>query len=291
SCRWVDIVRRGCLTGLGARGRNRSRILAACTTTYGEARDGIGRWPARVGNRRQPGGSRSPGRWRPWGRASSRSSPRRQAWTSRSTGAAPSDGNETPVGDLFALANAVAAVVGGAVTIEDARSNVLAYSNLDQPIDEPRRQTILGRRVPEDWTRRLRDEGVFRDLWASDGVIRFGDPDAGARMRLAVAIRAGTEVLGSIWVMEGDEPASAQTGPRRRPHHALLRSLPAPGGVCVDRAQRLCASPLARPRQHRAGGDAGGRHRRPLDPGAGTGPPGRHGLDRPQPARGLPVTR
>ncbi|TML39152.1 MAG: PucR family transcriptional regulator [Actinobacteria bacterium] len=127
------------------------------------------------------------------------------------TGAAPSDGNETPVGDLFALANAVAAVVGGAVTIEDARSNVLAYSNLDQPIDEPRRQTILGRRVPEDWTRRLRDEGVFRDLWASDGVIRFGDPDAGARMRLAVAIRAGTEVLGSIWVMEGDEPASART--------------------------------------------------------------------------------
>src|SRR5207302_1925688 len=127
------------------------------------------------------------------------------------TGAAPSDGNETPVGDLFALANAVAAVVGGAVTIEDARSNALAYSNLDQPIDEPRRQTILGRRVPEDWTRRLRDEGVFRDLWASDGVIRFGDPDAGARMRLAVAIRAGTEVLGSIWVMEGDEPASART--------------------------------------------------------------------------------
>jgi sugar diacid utilization regulator len=120
--------------------------------------------------------------------------------------APPAEGNETPVGDLFALANAVAAIVGGAVTIEDLRSNVLAYSNLDQPIDEPRRQSILGRRVPDPWTTLLREKGIFRELWVTPGVVRFEDPDLGLRPRIATAIRAGTELLGSIWVSEGDEP-------------------------------------------------------------------------------------
>src|SRR5205823_6111764 len=42
---------------------------------------------------------------------------------------------DVPPGDLFALANAVALMVGGATTIEDRQSNVLAYSSADDPID------------------------------------------------------------------------------------------------------------------------------------------------------------
>ena len=53
------------------------------------------------------------------------------------------------VGDLFALANAIAAMVGGAAAIEDPYLRVLAYSTLPgQPIDEHRRQGILGLQVP-----------------------------------------------------------------------------------------------------------------------------------------------
>jgi DNA-binding PucR family transcriptional regulator len=118
----------------------------------------------------------------------------------------PPSGDASPLGDLFALANAVAAMVGGAVTIEDPRSNVLAYSSLGHLVDEPRRQTILGRRVPDSWTKRLRDEGVMRQMWASSAVVRFEDQTSEARPRLAIAIRAGAEVLGSIWVVEGSEP-------------------------------------------------------------------------------------
>src|SRR5206468_10757088 len=55
---------------------------------------------------------------------------------------------EAPLGDLFALANAIAGVVGGATTIEDSNNRVLAYSNLDHPIDPARQETILGRQVP-----------------------------------------------------------------------------------------------------------------------------------------------
>jgi hypothetical protein len=122
------------------------------------------------------------------------------------------DEPEAPLGDLFALANAVAAMVGGATTIEDPANRVLAYSNLDFPIDPPRQQTILGRAVPGEWIRRLQDAGVFRRLWQSDDVVRVedfsGDPDY--LPRLAVAVRAGGELLGSIWVIEGTQPLGAE---------------------------------------------------------------------------------
>lgn len=120
-----------------------------------------------------------------------------------------------PAGDLFALANAIAAMVGGPVTIEDRQSRLLAYSSQDEPVDEARRQTILGRRVPDWDLRRLEADGVFEQLWASHGVIRH-EPSAQFDIapRLAVAVRAGEEILGSIWVAErerplGDEAAAA----------------------------------------------------------------------------------
>ena len=122
--------------------------------------------------------------------------------------AAP-DQPEAPLGDLFALANAVAAMVGGATTIEDPANRVLAYSNLDFPIDEPRQRTILGRAVPNEWIQRLQDAGVFRRLWQTDDVIRvaeFSADEPGYLPRLSVAVRAGGELLGSIWVIEGAQP-------------------------------------------------------------------------------------
>lgn len=113
-----------------------------------------------------------------------------------------------PLGDLFALADAVSSQVGGATTIEDPSSVVLAHSSTAHPVDEPRRDTILGRRVPQEWLSRLHERGVFRRLWSSDDVVRV-DLD-GAASRLAIAVRAGGEVLGSIWVQEGDRPLGGQ---------------------------------------------------------------------------------
>ncbi len=112
-----------------------------------------------------------------------------------------------PIGDLFSLANAIAAMVGGPTTIEDPRSTVLAFSSLGEPIDEARRATILGRRVPEDWLQRLQNDGVFRRLWAAEGVIRVDYPQI--QPRLATAVRAGGELLGSIWVAEDARPLDA----------------------------------------------------------------------------------
>ncbi len=113
----------------------------------------------------------------------------------------------TPMGDLFALANAMAAMIGAAVTIEDPRGQLLAYSNLDQPIDEARRDTILGRQNPVPWSRRLERGGYYRQLsTAPDGIVRITDPTGRLRDRMATLIKAGAEVLGSIWVVQGDDP-------------------------------------------------------------------------------------
>lgn len=146
------------------------------------------------------------------------------------------------LGDLFALANAIAAMVGGPTTIEDPQSTVLAYSSLDSPIDEARRRTILGRRVPDDWLQRLHDDGVFRKLWSRDEVIRIDYPDAEPelRPRLAVAVRASGEVLGSVWVAEDDRPldAGAESTLREAARIAALHLMRARSGEDLQRSWR-----------------------------------------------------
>jgi hypothetical protein len=105
----------------------------------------------------------------------------------------------TGAGDeLFALANAIAAVIGGSVAIEDMDRRVLAYSSLpNQRIDALREQGILERRVP-DMERNL---AQYRTVLAATGAIRF--PEAIDEFaRAAIAIKAGTQPLGTIWAIE-----------------------------------------------------------------------------------------
>ncbi|HEU5474739.1 MAG TPA: helix-turn-helix domain-containing protein [Actinophytocola sp.] len=108
-----------------------------------------------------------------------------------------------PSGDLFAVANAVASLLDAPITIEDRNSRVLAFSSRQDEADAPRVETILGRQVPERLSRILRERGVFRDLHRSDRPVYIDDiPDGKggfALPRVAIAVRAGDEVLGSIW--------------------------------------------------------------------------------------------
>ena len=165
---------------------------------------------------------------------------------SRASASSPSAVAETPLGDLFALADAVAAAVGGATTIEDAASRVLAYSNLGHRIDPARQETILGRQVPSTWIQRLHDSGVFRRLWQTDEVVRIADfteEDAGYLPRIAVAVRAGGELLGSIWVIEGEQPfaAGAETALRDAAGLAALHLLRHRTATDVNRQRRADA--------------------------------------------------
>jgi hypothetical protein len=106
-------------------------------------------------------------------------------------------------GDLFSLANAIAAALGGAVTIEDPEGHVLAYSNLPhQEIDEIRRSAILGRQTPERPTNRQEYQSVF----AHSGPVNFPSPTPGHAGRTAVGLWAGRRPLGIIWVINDRPP-------------------------------------------------------------------------------------
>ncbi|GAA5113181.1 helix-turn-helix domain-containing protein [Alloalcanivorax gelatiniphagus] len=131
---------------------------------------------------------------------------------SASTGEPDSLGG-LPSGDLFAVANAISALLDAPVTIEDRSSRVLAFSGRQDEADPSRVETILGRQVPEHYARVLQERGVFRDLHRSDEPVHI-DPLPGldgtlTLPRVAVAVRAGDEVLGSIWAVV-TEPLSRE---------------------------------------------------------------------------------
>ena len=116
--------------------------------------------------------------------------------------------------DLYELAQTVASLTKGMVSIEDERSHVLAYSAADDAADELRTLSILGREGPADYLRRLHERGVFDRLRRTDDVIDVpADPELGIRRRLAVGIRrltGSSTTLGTIWVQEGLTPLTGE---------------------------------------------------------------------------------
>ncbi|GAA3197305.1 helix-turn-helix domain-containing protein [Nonomuraea roseoviolacea subsp. carminata] len=105
---------------------------------------------------------------------------------------------EAPPDGLFALANAVCALLDAPVTIEDRSSRVLAYSERQEEADAGRVATVLGRQVPERYTRLLEEGGFFRQLYQSREPVHI-ELKGEQISRVAVAVRSGDEILGSIW--------------------------------------------------------------------------------------------
>ncbi|OZD53158.1 hypothetical protein CH252_12400 [Rhodococcus sp. 06-1477-1B] len=99
---------------------------------------------------------------------------------------------------LFALANAAAASIGGAVVVEDLDRSVVAYSvGTGHRLDRLRQEGILGRRIPDVEHNLER----YRLLFATGRIQHFPAVDE-TLPRTAVAIMAGTRALGSLWVID-----------------------------------------------------------------------------------------
>ena len=114
---------------------------------------------------------------------------------------APSTGDK-----LFALANTIARVFSGSVAIEDHRRSILAHSSVPgQAMDELRTQGILYRRAGDAPV----NERRYREVLRSESFVRF--PAYRQFLpRVAIAVRAGSIPLGSIWVLdpEGADPSA-----------------------------------------------------------------------------------
>jgi hypothetical protein len=146
-----------------------------------------------------------------------------------------------PSGDLFALANAAAALLDAPVTIEDRNSRVLAFSGRQDEADTARVETILGRQVPQRYSRLLTESGVFRELYRSDQPV-YVPPLPATEVtvpRVAVAVRAGDEILGSIWAAVHD-PLSEERSQALRDAAKLvaLHMLRIRAGADVERRLR-----------------------------------------------------
>lgn len=112
-------------------------------------------------------------------------------------------------GDLFALAGAVSALLDAPLTIEDLNSRVIAFSADQDRADESRKETVLGRQVPERYLRELERRGAFRALYGSDRPVYLPEIDGAELPRVAIRVRAGDEILGSMWAAVR-EPLSAE---------------------------------------------------------------------------------
>ncbi|MFJ9814345.1 PucR family transcriptional regulator [Streptomyces sp. NPDC101151] len=114
-------------------------------------------------------------------------------------GARPATATDTGLGDLFALADAIAAAAGGATAVEDPRQRILAYSTVPgQQVDEDRRQGILGLQVPAS----TENTEQYRRLFAADRPVRLPALTGSGLPRLAMPVRAAGETLGSVWVID-----------------------------------------------------------------------------------------
>lgn len=100
---------------------------------------------------------------------------------------------------LFSLVNSVAERFGGSVVVEDLSRNILAYSSIPgQRIDRLRTEGILTRRTPDSPV----NDDQYRMLLRSNEVIQFADVGDEVA-RIAIAIRAGSVPLGTLWAIDG----------------------------------------------------------------------------------------
>lgn len=125
---------------------------------------------------------------------------------------------EIPASDLFTLAGALADLLGAPVTIEAEDTTVLAYSEGQLAVDDARTATILGRRVPPEYQEALRRAGVYRRIARGDDIVYVDLVEAGMKPRAVIGIRAGDELLGSIWAATTGPPTTEQ---RRALHEAV----------------------------------------------------------------------
>ena len=126
----------------------------------------------------------------------------------------PADPTGDSATDLFGLAQSLAERIHGMVSIENARSQVLAYSASNDEADELRRLSILGRAGPPEHLEWIGQWGIFDALRAGGDVVRVAErPELGLRPRLAIGVyqpptgpRRPPAFAGTIWVQQGSQP-------------------------------------------------------------------------------------
>lgn len=129
-----------------------------------------------------------------------------------------------PVDDIFAFCNHVAWQVGGPVLIHDTSWGVLAYSTLNQAIDEARRAIILRRSVSDPDIEAQVLDRIHEHIDAGDESFEMAAIPGFQERRVVAPVRVLGVVVGSIWIAEsaGQLHPDAQTMAREAAKQAAF---------------------------------------------------------------------
>jgi hypothetical protein len=151
---------------------------------------------------------------------------RRELVAALAVGPDPADGIQGQLTDLPSLADAVAVNLGGPVLVTDGRLRVIAHHAPHSDVDDLTRDWIVRRTPPPELRDHLPRQTELPHRWGIDTVTRVTGPRGSDW--LVVVIRAGTDVLGSIWANAGagTDPAARAilTRAARRAAMLLARS-------------------------------------------------------------------
>jgi purine catabolism regulator len=127
-------------------------------------------------------------------------------------------------GGLQPLADVLSQLTGRSVVFEDLEGNLLAYA-LTGGEDELRLRSIASGGTTPELSHYLQEIGFERQLRQSLGPLRLpARPEIGMVGRVVCPIRLGGELVGSVWLIEGEEPLS-ELDMRAAEHAATVAGL------------------------------------------------------------------
>ena len=110
------------------------------------------------------------------------------------------------INDLFAFCNHLAWQVGGPVLLHDAGYGVVAYSTLQQPIDDSRRAIILRREVPDNDVENETTSLAFERFDAGDESFEIAPYEGIQTRRVVAPVHVMGVQVGAIWIAESAGP-------------------------------------------------------------------------------------
>lgn len=127
--------------------------------------------------------------------------------------------------NLGDLARTLGELLLRSVTFEDPDGKLLAYYETGGHDDPVRRQTLADAQSPAHLQEALQSSGLLDEIRASAGPVRVAAmPDIGLAPRVVCPIRLGSELVGLVWIIEGDAKLS-ELDFRAAEHAALVAAV------------------------------------------------------------------
>ena len=127
--------------------------------------------------------------------------------------------------NLDDLARSLGELINRSVTFEDPSGKLLAFYEHGSEVDPVRRETLERAQSPAIMQETMERTGLLAGVLDGAGPVRIpAMPDIGLSARVVCPIRLGDELVGLVWIIEGDVKLS-ELDNRAAEHAALVAAL------------------------------------------------------------------